>query len=317
MRRRLLIVVLFIALFALPVVLLGQISPTGAVGNSTNEENDTRTVDLGDGTSVKLGPNEELHRFVLTEQGWVEWEGTSDSLTGGEYGNRSDVIQDRTMRYYANGTTSGVGVDIPTGEGWEAYHVEAVISDLTENRTWVKNPDFSTNIGTNNWTEGTVDTGSNSHPLVSYNSTGDASGGGCIDLEIYSSSSGPTYWYDADDFAYVSQTMTIDRGSVIWAGLRLDYWADTQDDTHYGMTGSYALYAKVEGTTVWQIVFDDIGAEEQWFDSGLISVPTSIFSLTSVDIEVGLWSKQNVGYEPDIAPRAKIDNVVLYVKTLA
>ncbi|RLI47391.1 MAG: hypothetical protein DRO73_11775, partial [Candidatus Thorarchaeota archaeon] len=187
MKKQILPVILLIVLFAVPMLFQTHMSPAVmATSGYSDNSNGKKTVDLGDGTSVELGPNEELHKFILTEQGWVEWQGISDSLAGGEYGNRSDTFQDRTMRYYTNGSTSGVGVDVPTGTDWETYHVETVITSLTENRTWVKNPDFSTNIGTDNWTTGTLDSGSYSTPAVSYDATGDATGGGCIDLEINS-----------------------------------------------------------------------------------------------------------------------------------
>ncbi|MHA1770420.1 MAG: hypothetical protein ACTSYL_08605 [Candidatus Thorarchaeota archaeon] len=318
--RRRLVPMVFVA-FALTLFVIQAAvvtSPLSSTGSSpTDSTNGSRMVDIGDGQQIELGPGEELHEFVLTDQGWTEWSGTSSYLQGGEYGNRTDRLQDQSMEYHTDGTTTNVSVDVPTGTDWEAYYTEATITDLTENRTWIKNDDFATAVGTGNWSLGSTDSGSSSTPISSYNSTGDASGGGCLDVEISSNSAGPTYWYDSGDYAYASQSMTVDRGSVVWAGLRLDYWAQTKDDSHYNMTGSFAVYARVEGSMIWQLVFDDIAAERTWFDSGLVSIPTDIFTLTTVDIEIGLWSKQAVGYEPEIGPTAKFDNVRLYLKTLA
>ena len=321
MRRRIIplaVVAFALVLFTMQALIVYNPVTLKTEGSPESGADDgTRIVDVGNNQQIELGPGEELHRFVLTEQGWVEWTGTAAEMTGGEYGNRTDIFTNNVMTYHGDGSILNTSVNIPTGADWEAYYVEAQITDLTENRTWVQNPDFATAPSSSDWSTGTTNAGSYSTPVASYNATGDASGGGCIDVEINSNSGSAPYFYDAGDFAYAQQSMTIDRGSVVWAGIRLDYWADTRDDTHYGMTGSFAVYARVEGSMVWQLVFDDIAAEETWYDSGLVSIDPSIFSLTTVDLEVGLWSKQSVGYDPDLGPRAKFDNVELYVKTLA
>ncbi len=313
MKRKIVVFALLLVFLTVSVLSAGQMAkmPSSA---TDGQKGANRVVDIGNGQTIEVGPGEELHRFVLSDQGWVEWNGIASPRVGAEYGNSTTIVDAVSLRYNTDNTTVGSAVNVSLGPDWEAYHAELQVTQLTENRTWVHSPDFATQ---NDWTYATTGAGGSSTPAASYNSTGDASGGPCVDVEINSNSQSAPYGYDAGDYAYATQTMTVDRGPVVWAGLRLDYWADTRDDTHYGMTGSFAVYARVEGSMVWQLVFDDIGAEETWFDSGLVSVPSDIFSLPSVSIEVGLWSKQNVGYDPDIAPRAKFDNVELYVKTLA
>ena len=298
---------------------LGNLSMSQTTGNPKNHDG-SQTVDLGGGNTVRLDEGEELHRFVLTDQGWTEWTGVSSPLTGGEFGNSTNSFTGLTMKYLTANVTTGTSPSIPTGTGWQAYKTSASITSLTENRTWTRNPDFKTSPSPSDWTLGVTNVAGSSTPTSVYNATGHGSGNAAIALEVDSTSAGAPYYYDAGDMAWARQTMTIPRGTVVWAGLTLDYWADTRDDTHYGMTGSFSLYVIVEGTTIWETVFDEIDAEETWYNSGMSFVPTSAFNLPSdqaVTIEVGLWSKQAVGYTPEIGPRAKIDNIELYIKTRA
>jgi len=290
-----------------------------SIGGGNQLGQSTQTNPEGNGYPT-VGPGEVLHKFVLTDQGWVEWTGLSAPLTGGEYGNSSNSFPGLAVRHYATNVTTGTNANVSTGTGWEAYKVSAAITSLTENRTWFKNPDFKTAPGASNWTLGVTNVGGSSTPTSVYNASGHGTGNGAVDLEI-DSTGGPTiFYYDQGDFAWIRQTVTIPRGTVVWAGLILDYWAETRDNTHYGMTGSFSLYVNVEGITVWETVFDEIDAERTWYSSGMSFVSASTFNLPTdqaVSIEVGLWSKQSVGYTPEIGPHAKIDNVELYMKTRA
>ena len=314
---------IFLAIVLLVPVLsptvLGSYSLAQTTGSPQNNDG-SQTVDLGSGNTVRLDEGEELHRFVLTDQGWTEWTGVSSPLTGGEFGNSSNIFAGLAMKYLTTNVTTGTTASIPTGTGWQAYSTSASVTSLSENRTWTQNPDFKTAPSSSDWTLGVTNVAGSSTPTSVYNATGHGTGNGAIDLEVDSTSGSAPYYYDAGDLAWARQTMTIPRGTVVWAGLTLDYWADTRDDTHYGMTGSFSIYVIVEGTTIWETVFDEIDAEETWYNSGMSFVPTSVFNLPTdqaVAIEVGLWSKQSVGYTPDIGPRAKLDNIELYVKTRA
>ncbi|MHA1135706.1 MAG: hypothetical protein ACTSSE_04400 [Candidatus Thorarchaeota archaeon] len=296
------------------------VTPQGSITNPTTtnlDSDDTRLVDIGNGEFIKLGPNEELHRFVLTDQGWTEWTGISDPLSGNEYGNSTNTFSDQQMTYIPGSGTTDVVADIPIGTDWEAYQADVSITSLTENRTWITNPGFDGND--NGWTSSPYSTAGYSDVDAYWVDDGHGVGDDCIEVDINSDDSGPTFYYDAGDQAWYRQATTVSRGTVVWSAFRLDYWADTQDDTHYGMTGSFRLYTNIEGVDVWREVFSDIGAEETWYNTGLKSIDPSVFSLpgdTTITTEVGLQSLASVGYAPNIHPRARFDNVELFLKTL-
>ncbi|NWF95239.1 MAG: hypothetical protein HXY34_03770 [Candidatus Thorarchaeota archaeon] len=277
-----------------------------------------------DSSSRRPVPETTLYRYTLSDQGMTAWTGYTSPLQGGEYGNATDSFSDLSMTYTPGSGTSGVSANIPTGSGWQGYRVEAQVSGLTENRTWVQNPDLSTAPSSSDWTLAVTNVAGSSTPTSVYNSTGHGSSDGCVDLEIDSTSGSAPYHYDDGDRAYLTQTMTIPRGTVVWAGFKTDYWADTRDDTHYGMTGSFALYLSIttagQTTTPWLLVFDSIGQEETWYNTGMVWLSPSLFNLPtdqSVTVTIGLWSKAAVGYTPEIGPRAKIDNFEMYLKAAA
>ncbi len=290
----------------------------GTVGVSDDSAGGSSLVDIGNGETIEVAPGETLHKFVLTEQGWVEWQGDSTELIASEFGNSTTLQNTMQMTYLPTNVTTNVTVDIPTGNNWEAYQVRADLTEITENRTWVQNPDLTgSDTG---WTRGTTDGGSYSSETSLYNSSGHGPGDGSFDFFIDSNSASSPFYYSGGDRAWAQQTMTAPRGQVVWAGFRTDYWADTRDDTHYGMTGAFSIYLTVESTWTWEKSFTEIGAEETWYDSGLVSIPTSTFNLPtdqSVTLEVGLWCKGTYGYAPNILPAAKFDNIELYLKTRA
>ena len=141
--RRLIPLAFLIALMIAPVFVTpeGYIPPAIVFDGGSNT-GETHIIDIGNGEFIELAPNEELHRYVLTEQGWTEWSGTSSPLTGSEYGNSTNVFNDQQMIYSPGSGTTSAQVDIPTGTDWEAYEAQVSITDLTENRTWITNPGF-------------------------------------------------------------------------------------------------------------------------------------------------------------------------------
>ncbi len=294
-----------------PNIVSNYLTPGSSPGSGDSE--DVRLVDLGNGEFIELGPNEELHRFVLTEQGWTEWSGTNAPLIGSEFGNSTSSYSDSELEYIPGSGTTDFTAGVTMGVGWEAYQADVVITGLTENRTWFQNPDFES--GTSPWS--IVPTSNAGYSTVSglIRTDGHGAGNDCVELEINSDSTSAPFYYD-NERAWVRQTATIDRGAVVWAGFTVDYWADTQDDTHYGMTGSFSLYLSVESQYVWQKVFEQIDAEETWYNSGLITINPSVFTDNTVLAELGLWSTQVVGYAPEIGPLARFDNFQLFMKTL-
>jgi hypothetical protein len=299
--------------FLTPQATIAGTAPSLDTGSSSN----VRTVDIGNGEFIEVGPNEVLHKYILTDQGWTEWTDYSDSLIGSEYGNSTNAFTNQQMIYIPGSGTTTVQSSIPIGTGWEAYRAQVSISSLTENRTWITNPGFEG--GYTGWTRVATNTGGSSTVSASWLNDGHAVNDDCVEVDINSNSAGQPYYYDAGDAAWYQQVTTVTRGAVVWSALRMDFWADTVDDTHYGMTGSFRLYANVEGTDVWTKVFGDIGAEETWYNTGLVSITPSVFGLpgdTSITTTIGLLSLASVGYAPNIHPRARFDNVELYLKTL-
>ena len=132
--KRILPLAVFLALMLAPVFVTpeGYIPPNTAIGyNSDSPIGETRLVDIGDGEFIELGPNEVLHRYVLTEQGGTQWSGISSPLLGSEYGNSTNIFNDRQMVYTPSGGTTSVQVNIPTGTNWEAYETQVSITELT------------------------------------------------------------------------------------------------------------------------------------------------------------------------------------------
>ncbi len=317
--RRIIPLALFLVLMLAPVFITPEVFIPLPLLSHTGDANDvgTRIVDIGNGEFIELAPNEVLQRYVLTEQGWTQWSSFSSPLIGSEYGNSTNIFNDRQMVYIPGSGTTNVQVNVPTGTDWEAYKAQVSITDLTENRTWITNPGFQGSA--TGWSSAISNVGSYSTPTILWRDDGHALNDDCIEVDIDSNSGGPTYYYDANDRAAYSQATSVTRGAVVWAGLRLDFWADTQDDTHYGMTGSFRVYARIEGVEIWNMVFEAIDAEETWYDSGLVSVSPSVFGLpgdTTITTEVGLLSLASVGYAPNIHPRARFDNIELFLKTL-
>ena len=316
--RRLIPLAFLLALMLAPVFVTPQryIPPSTILDTGGSSLDETRLVDIGNGEYIELGLNEILQRFIMTEQGWTEWNGISSPLVGSEFGNSINVFADQQMTYTSGSGTTSTQVDIPTGTDWEAYETRVSISQLTENRTWVTNPGFQGND--NDWTHVTTSSTGYSTVSASWIDDGHGTNDDCVEVDINSDSSGAPFYYDAGDTAWYSQDTTISRGNVVWAGLRLDYWADTVDDTHYGMTGSFRIYTEIEGVEVWRLVYSEIGAEETWYSSGLVSIDPATFGLpgdTTITTEVGLLSLASVGYAPNIHPKARFDNVELFMKT--
>ncbi len=316
--RRFIPIALLLALMLAPIF----VTPQGYIPASTIPDasgsiiEDTRLVDIGNGEFIELAPNEILQRYILTEQGWTAWNGISSPLIGSEYGNSTNILNDQQMTYVPGSGTTSVQANVPTGLDWEAYEAQVSINDLTENRTWITNPGFQGNA--NGWNNAILNVGSYSTPTILWSDDGHGLNDDCIEVDIDSNSGSQPFYYDTNDRAAYDQDTSVSRGSVVWAGLRLDYWADTQDDSHYGMTGSFRVYASVEGVEIWNLVFEEIDAEETWYNSGLVSVSPSIFGLpgdSTVTTEVGLVSLASVGYAPNIHPRARFDNIELFMKT--
>ncbi|MHA2320105.1 MAG: hypothetical protein ACXACG_00480 [Candidatus Thorarchaeota archaeon] len=281
----------------------------------SNTNSDSQMIDIGGGDFIEVAPNEALFK-MSSEQGYSEWSGLSSPNAAAEYGSSTNLFESLQMKYLSGGGTTQAVAEVYKGIDWEAYDVQVDISSLTENRTWVQNPGFQDSAA--GWTITPTNSSQDSTVSGTWLENGHELGDDCIEVEIDSDHPNPPHWYDGNDQAWVRQTFDVNRGTVVWAGFRLDYWADTQDDTHYNMTGTFSVYLDVEATNVWKTVFEAIDAEETWYDSGLIPIDESIFqspTIQNISVEFGLWSMAEVGYAPDINPRARFDNLEIYVKT--
>jgi len=309
MNRKLAVV--FLA-FVLCLPLLASLN-VSSIGHESSSSTTPELVDLGNGETIEVGPNEQLHKLTLSEQGWDIWTGTSSGLIGAEYGNRTDQFLGLEMVYDPTNTTTGESTSIPTGTGWEGYRAEAAITGLTENRTWTLNPGFQD--GTTSWTLATTPAGGNSEPYSEWADDGHGVGDDCLNLTILSDDwpGGATQFYDAGDRAYASQTMTIPRLDIVWSAFTFEYWVN---NTHFS---SISLYVAVEGdapdNSAWQETLPNLGSEGVWQTTGLQEVPVSLVDIAGgVPVEVGLWSKRALGYQPGL-PNVRIDNFEFYFKT--
>ncbi len=115
-----LIPVAAIALVLLIQVMSGALvasTPPSLRSDSANNTSKSTTVDLGNGQSIELAPGESLHKFILTDQGWVEWTGDSSELMASEYGNAT-VNTGVTMSYLPSNVTTDAQVSVSTGTDW-------------------------------------------------------------------------------------------------------------------------------------------------------------------------------------------------------
>ncbi|MHA2115189.1 MAG: hypothetical protein ACXABN_04880 [Candidatus Thorarchaeota archaeon] len=250
--------------------------------------------------------------FVNAEQGWTMWTGQSDGLPAQAYGNRSDVFTSNQMRYFSgNGSTSSTSVSVPMDPTWEGHELFVELTDITENRTWVEDPDMESSP--TSWTLDTQSVGGGNTPRSRWWADGHGVGDDCVQFDIDGGSGDPS----VGERAWAEQTFTVDRGNVVWAGFRLDYWVESD----WGADGFVAIFVSIETNDytqrVWQKSFPDIENEMVWYDSGLIEIPDlSIFDLSDgVMVTVGLYSQQTVNYSPDLDPYARVDNFELYLKT--
>lgn len=251
--------------------------------------------------------------FSLSEQGLTEWSGQSTELPTMAYGNRIDMFEDNQNRYFpSNGSTSDTSVFVPMGAGWEGQELFVEVYELTENRTWFVDPEME--VGGAPWSLGTVSVGGGAAPEANWLPDGHGSGNDCVEFRMTSPDGDPS----TGERAYARQNVAVDRGDVVWAGFRLDYWIDSA----WGADGFVAVYVSIETNDytqrVWQRSFADVTQAQTWFDSGLVVLQDlSIFDLSDgLDIEVGLYSQQSVNYWPDLDPEARVDNVELYIMTL-
>lgn len=255
---------------------------------------------------------EPERQYANSEQGWTMWSDVSSGLTTQEFSNRTDVFTDNRIQYFpSNSSTSETSVTVPMGTDWEGHELFVGVTDLTENRTWVQDPDMESSPVS--WTLDTQSVGGGTSPRSRWWADGHGVGDDCVQFDIADGSGDPS----VGERAWAEQTFPVNRGEVVWAGFRLDYWVDSA----WGADGFVAVFVSIETNDytqrVWQKSFSDVAAAQTWYDSGLVVLPDlSIFDLSdNVTVTVGLYSQQTVNYSPDLDPYARVDNFELYLKT--
>ena len=314
-------------LLVLLPLFLGMFITPGSVMYNGQETAESKTVDLSNGETLQIAPDEAVTEYRLSDAP-SGMSGTSDPLTADEYGVRIDSFTDEEM-YYHSGTSTvdTANLSVPLGEGWESYAVYADVTSITENRTWVENSDLETST---DWTFLTHDEPSSFGPTYTNAMTsaietnGHGAGDDCARFWMdgyYYDAGGGLYgqWYDVGDKAYMVQNLTIDRGEVSKLGISLDYWGDVA----WGiMTGFFEIFVSIGdpddgGTYLWSLAYDAFQDDLTWYSTGYIEIDISTLTLPNVSLWVGLRTTALEWWRPDINPVARMDNIVVYVTAKA
>ncbi|MGD9396985.1 MAG: hypothetical protein PVJ05_11195, partial [Candidatus Thorarchaeota archaeon] len=291
------------------------------------ETADSKTVELSNGETIEIAPDEVLQEFHLSDVP-TQQSGTGDPLYADESGVRIDTFTDEQMDYVsATQTTTTADLSVPLGDGWEGYGAFANITSVTENRNWIENPGLD---DTSHWTFLTHDEPSGFGPSYTnamtsqWEADGHGAGDDCARFWMdgyYYDAGGGLYgdWYDVGDKAYMVQNITIDRGDVSSIGISLDYWGDVA----WGiMTGFFELFVSVGdpdngGTYLWNLAFDAFEDDLIWYSTGYIEIDASFLTLPNVSIWAGLRTTALEWWRPDINPLGRMDNIVIYITAKA
>ncbi|MGY5854086.1 MAG: hypothetical protein RTU92_11005, partial [Candidatus Thorarchaeota archaeon] len=295
---------------------------------NANLDGEPRLEILPTGETVEVGPDEVLFTYDISE-GPTSVSGTGTALDASEYGERTDTFADERMNYDSGSqTTTTANLSVPLGDDWEGYKVVGNITSITENRTWVDNSGFDADT---DWTYLTHDEPSIFSPTYTNTMTsewratgGNPSGNGYFWMDGYYHNAGDGLygdWYDVGDKAYAVQNLTIDRGDVTSLGISVDYWADI----NWGiLTGFFEVFVSLGdpdngGTYLWQKSFDAMGtgSSATWMSSGYVDVDPSVLTLPQVNLWIGLRTTALEWWRGDVEPRARLDNLLIYVTAKA
>ncbi|MFX1341093.1 MAG: hypothetical protein ACFFAL_00220 [Promethearchaeota archaeon] len=237
-----------------------------------------------------------------------------------EYANRTDasqnlhLIYDSTTGIRYNDTAQAV---LPPG--WEGYMLYTYIYQIAENRSWILNPEF--NNTAQYWNNITFDGGSWTNVITNYyRATGHGAGNPAVECFIDGfDRTGGWYSYDPQDYARWNQTFPVPpRGQVLSASVSFDYWVQT--DSVWGLGLPFQVYARVDGQYVYSIGFDNVMVPEAtWTNTGIQTFSPSIVNLSDgLNVQVGLryTGDSSTRFSPDPQPRARFDNVIVYIQTL-
>lgn len=291
-----------------------------------------RNIQLSNGETIELGPNEVLNEYSLSEVPTGS-SGFGDPLEANESGVRVDTFTEEHLHYYS-GTQflTTANLSVPLGDDWESYQVFTNITSLTENRTWIENSGFD---DSSYWSFQHYDVPSSYGsgpdyendfvsewlPDIGPNGVGDNASHFWMGGYFYNKGGGLLGdWYEIGDKAYMVQNLTIDRGDITSIGISLDYWADVAWPSY--MTGFFELFVALGdpdngGTYLWRLDFDAIANDETWYSTGYIELDISDITLPDVSIWAGLRTTSHEWWRPDIYPEGRLDNIVIYMTATA
>ena len=274
----------------------------------TSSTSGARQVDLGNGQTIEVGPDEVLDSYSLSEVP-IAVSGEGSPLVVSEYGQRTDHHSNLDLAYYPTSTTTTQTVSVPLGPLWEGTDMSLSVSDLQENRTYLTNPGFGS---TADWTLGTDDVGTYTNPMSS------TIAGGYVSFQMDGVLSGGYYRHDEGDRQYAEQTINTNRGEVTWVGVSLDYWVD---DAWGGLPiGFWELYAQVGhadsvANHLWHMQFSDVLAQTTWYSTGLVEADPSLITSSNFILQIGMRTTRSFGSNPQLYPEVRMDNVRIFIKT--
>ncbi|MFQ5834045.1 MAG: hypothetical protein ACE5H4_15180, partial [Candidatus Thorarchaeota archaeon] len=270
-------------------------------------ESSGELVDLGNGGTVDVGPDEALYSYSLSDVP-SSFEGVGSPLNVSEYGQRTDRFEDLELEYQTTNTTTDQTVSVPLGPLWEGTEMSVEVDDLQENRTWLVNPDFSSGAS---WTLGTDDVGTYTNTITSTIT------GGYVSFTMSGFDTGFWFRHDLGDRAYAEQAISPGRGEVTWVGVSLDYWVD--DAWGGAPVGFWELYVQVGSADVptnhlWDLQFSDVLAQTTWYSTGLIEADPTLVNATGTTIQLGMRTTRSFGCRPQLNPEVRLDNIRVFIK---
>ncbi len=236
-------------------------------------------------------------------------------------------------------------VDVPLGNGWDGYKLNASIKDLYDTRNWINGtfnygtedavlyPDNDTSYiarsyNTHNWTFGSWDSTESSNDMSGnyLDSTyPDTDGHDCLELDIEGEKSGGSYSYDTGDTCWWYTTFTIPRGRVIDSQLAFEAKANYMLDFN-----DFELRFSINNEKVYSI--GAYSFKEQFGTSwGNLNIPQGLWVNTSniwtnpindsvVTIKVSLYDIAGAvysGYSYLEYQQMFVDNIKLIITTEA
>ncbi|MFX1293416.1 MAG: hypothetical protein ACFFD2_00960 [Promethearchaeota archaeon] len=253
-------------------------------------------------------PIESLIHNTLTGVGY--------GLNYMEYANRTDTST-LSLDYDTSTCASG-SATTTLATNWEGHMMQVLVYELNVNRTYLDNYDFE-NTDTY-WATKTVDEGDWVNNPTVYHETAppDWPSSGAftyLDGEYEKVPGGgpkPYYNYDEGDLAAYTQNITIQGGTVTWAGIELDWRVDMDKSTALLFHG----YVKANATEIWNVNFGNLEDSEigAWQHQDIISINSNPFSEGNLTIEIGLYCDGDMNYpSPEPNPTFRFDNIKIYV----